>query len=103
MRHWLARVLSALILVLWALFIYLSHGFSIPSLFEWIFWTVLLIITIVAWKKDFLGGSMFLFLGLFYLLIGWGRVNLTGYLIVPLPLLLIGALFMFNGWRLVKK
>lgn len=94
------RRLSVGLLAGWGLFIFFSHGFSAISIFEWIFWMVLLAITFTAWKLEFLGGSMFIFLGLFYLLIGIGKAPLLVFFVVPLPLLIVGALFIREG---IKK
>ncbi|NQU18069.1 MAG: hypothetical protein HQ564_08400 [Candidatus Saganbacteria bacterium] len=96
---WIPRVLSVILLFWWGLFIYLSHGFTIPSIFEWVFWAVLSIITFVSWKFEFLGGSLYFFGGLFYLIVGFGRVSLVGYLMVPIPLLLMGSIFMLVGHK----
>ncbi|OGC04780.1 hypothetical protein A2276_02310 [candidate division WOR-1 bacterium RIFOXYA12_FULL_43_27] len=96
------RRISIAFLAGWGLFIFFSHGFSAISIFEWIFWLVLLAITFTAWKLEFLGGSLFLFLGLFYLLIGIGKAPLFVFLVVPLPLLILGSLFIRDAVRKKK-
>ena len=103
MIHWLPRILSALLLLWWGAFIYLSHGFVVMSVFEWLFWSALLAITFASWKLEFMGGSIYIFLGLFYLMIGIGKASLVGFIMIPAPLLLIGGLFIFAGWKKPKK
>ena len=55
---------------------------------------------LVAWKWEKIGGILFLGLGLFYIIMSWGRFPGMTYLIISGPLIVIGTLFLINS---IKK
>lgn len=57
---------------------------------------VILIVLAIAWRRDWLGASAFVLLGVLYLLLSWGRFHWSAYVIISGPLFLIGTLFLIN-------
>jgi hypothetical protein len=52
----------------------------------------------VAWYREWVGGIVFIALGVWYVVSVWGRFPLTTYLVIAGPLVLVGALFLLN-WQ----
>jgi hypothetical protein len=50
----------------------------------------------IAWRKEESGGPLFIFLGLLYIILGWGSKPLIGFITISGPLFLIGTLFLLN-------
>lgn len=101
--HKIPRILSIILVIFWGLFILLSHGLSVFTLIEGIPWLVLLAITITSHKLEFFGGSMFIMLGLFYVFFTLARFNFAAFLIIPLPFIVTGALFMVSAFYKSKN
>lgn len=59
-------------------------------------WLVLLTLAI-AWRWEWVGGTLLVGLGAFYLIAFWGRFHWSAYLCIAGPLFLTGLLF-FLGW-----
>ena len=59
---------------------------------------IVVIVLIVAWQRERVGGILFIALALFYLVTAVGRLHWFTYLVIPGPLVLIGVLFLFN-WK----
>jgi len=57
---------------------------------------LIIIATLIAWKREVIGGSMFIALGLFYIILTWGRMHFSAYLGITGPLILIGGMFIFH-------
>ena len=60
---------------------------------------VLLVILLIAWHREWVGAIAFAGLGLFYLVMTWGRFHWSAYLAISGPLFLAGVLFLM-GWML---
>lgn len=56
---------------------------------------ILIIATIVAWKKEFIGGIIFIILGV---LAAFWIKNIPFSLLIILPPFIIGILFLVAGW-----
>lgn len=63
---------------------------------------VLILILIVAWKREWVGTIAFTLAGIAYIIMFWGRFPVATYLIISGPLFLIGILFWLN-WMNRKK
>ncbi|MFA6588252.1 MAG: hypothetical protein WCT08_04225 [Patescibacteria group bacterium] len=61
---------------------------------------VAVIIIIIAWKREQIGGWLFIALGMGFVFIG--RFELMAILIVTLPIIIIGALFLLHYYKYVK-
>jgi hypothetical protein len=61
---------------------------------------VAVIIIIVAWKKEQIGGWLFIALGVGFVFLG--RFQLATILIIALPVVIIGAMFLLHYYKYVK-
>jgi len=52
----------------------------------------------VVWRWEWVGAVLFPALALFHLISKWGQLELPGYVVIELPLLLLGGLF-YLSWR----
>jgi hypothetical protein len=59
---------------------------------------LVLIALAIAWRWAWLGGILFLALGVGYLVLGGGRVHWSAVLFIAGPLWLVGLLFMASWW-----
>ncbi len=57
---------------------------------------IVIIALIVVWRREWVGAILFIGLGLFYIVIFWGRFPLVTYVAISGPLFLVGVLFLFN-------
>ena len=57
---------------------------------------VVVIALVIAWKWEWVGAILFNFLAVFYVVWARGRVSSAAYLVISGPLVLMGALFLFN-------
>ncbi len=102
--YWAPRVtaiLFALFLTLLALDVF-SEGYSfgetvVALVMHLIPTAILLAALAVAWRWERTGGVLHLALAVLYLLLFWQRLEDYGALIVTVPLLLIGTLFLACG------
>ena len=108
--YWLPRVLSILFVIFITLFALDVFGpdFSWIALLMHLLPTLLLAaLTWVAWRREYLGGLIYIGLGMFYILLAWGKASVITYLIISGPLFLAGVLFMLQtrlaGKALVKE
>ena len=106
---WTPRVLS----ILFAIFISLfaldvfgeGYGFweTLLALFIHLVPTYLVLIALaVAWRWEWVGAIIFCSLGLWYIVIAWGKFDAIAYLLISGPLFLIGGFFLLN-WILRAK
>jgi hypothetical protein len=63
---------------------------------------ILLAVLIIAWRREWVGGVLFLGLGVFYLVMTWGRFHWSAYAGISGPLFLVGILFFLN-WIFKEK
>lgn len=57
----------------------------------------IVIILLFSWKWEWIGGLFFNLLGIFYIVIAWGKFPLSAYFAISGPLFLLGILFL-AGW-----
>jgi hypothetical protein len=60
---------------------------------------IVLLVLILAWKWEWIGAVLFTGLGLFYIVMAWGKFHISAYLAISGPLFLVGLLFL-AGWML---
>jgi hypothetical protein len=76
-----------------------SFGEAMVALLIHLIPTYMIIIALaIAWRWDWLGGFLFVGLGLLYIILFQGRVGSMAYLIISGPPILVGLLFLV-GWR----
>jgi hypothetical protein len=59
---------------------------------------VILIVLGIAWRWEWLGGFLFVTLGVLYITLFWEPSNLPAYLLISGPLFLAGFLFLLDGY-----
>lgn len=108
--YWFPRILSILYILFITLFALdvFDDNFTWIALFMHLLPTLLLAaLTWVAWRREYLGGLIYIGLGMFYILLAWGKASIITYLIISGPLFLAGVLFMLRtrltGKALVKE
>jgi hypothetical protein len=105
---WTPRVLC----ILFAVFISLfaldvfgeGHGFwemFLGFLIHLIPTGILLAVLAISWRWEWVGGILFIALGMAYLVMSWNKVHWLAYVAISGPLFLIGVLFLI-GWRYGK-
>jgi hypothetical protein len=62
----------------------------------------LIIVLIISWKWEWVGGAFYILLGLAYIISFWGRFVLSTYFFIAGPLFLLGILFII-GWIYRKE
>jgi hypothetical protein len=102
------RVLSIVMTIFFYLFIVevFLQGFKFTTfLYALLPGTISLIITLVAFKKNFLGGLLFTGIGLLYLIAGLMNKSIaaSSVLLITIPLLITGALFILNHYYIKEK
>ena len=64
---------------------------------------ILIILLVVSWKWEWIGGIAFFLLGVFYIVWVWGKFPLSVYFGISGPLFVISALFFVNWFRRKKN
>lgn len=90
--HWTPKILSSL-LVLAALAMVIFYGEGSYLIGGIVIWSILFITTLISWKIAPIGGGMFMVFGSGYLLFAIGSLLAFSYVLLALPLYLIGGLF----------
>lgn len=101
--YYLPRTLSIIYIIFISLFALdvFSENYAfletITTLFMHLIPTFILIAaTILAWKKELIGGITFILLGILFTIFFSTYNNQISFLIITFPLILIGLLFLFN-------
>jgi len=101
---WTARIMGiafAAFISIFAMDVFSEgYGFweTLPALFIHLVPTFLVILVLIlAWKWEWIGGIIFSVLGIIYIISGWGKIDWTAFALISGPLFLIGILF-FIGW-----
>lgn len=58
---------------------------------------LIFLILALSWKWEWIGGAAYILLSFIYIFWAWNRFPLVVFLLIPLPLFLIGVLFLI-GW-----
>jgi hypothetical protein len=59
---------------------------------------VILVVLGIAWRWEWIGGFLFVVLGVLYITLFWEPSNLPAYLLISGPLFLAGILFLLDGY-----
>jgi len=101
---WSPRILGILIAVFVSLFALdvFGEGYStketIVALAMHLIPTfVILVVLGIAWRWEWIGGFLFVALGVLYITLFWEPSNLPAYLVISGPLFLTGILFLLDG------
>jgi hypothetical protein len=100
---WLPRILCILSIVFLSLFTLdaFSEGYGVwKSILSFLIHLipsfVLLAVLIVSWYREWVGGALFTFAGIFYIIMMWGQFPWIFYFVLSGPLLLVGITFFMN-------
>jgi hypothetical protein len=99
---WTPKIIASIVLVigLVALIIYGSGDYFVAGIMTW---TSLLLTTLIAWKNEPIGGSIFIILGSGYLLFSMSKLFDLTYIFAAAPLFVIGSLFILDYVYLGRK
>lgn len=59
---------------------------------------VILVVLAISWRWEWIGGFLFVALGVLYITMFWEPSNLPAYLFISGPMFLVGILFLLNGY-----
>ena len=59
---------------------------------------VILVVLGIAWRWEWIGGFLFVVLGVLYITLFWEPSNLPAYLLISGPLFLVGILFLLDAY-----
>jgi hypothetical protein len=93
--HWLPKILS-LILVLIALIIVIIYGQGSYLVGGLVIWAILFLTTLISWKIAPIGGGMFTIFASVYLLFAISSLFSVVYVLISIPLYLVGGLFILD-------
>ena len=57
---------------------------------------IVVIVLVIAWRREWVGAVLFNALAVFYVVWAWGRFHWSAYLAISGPLVFVGGLFLFN-------
>ena len=107
--YWCPRILSILFAAFISIFALdvFDEGYAFGELMVALFMhlvpTFLIIIAIIiGWKREWIGAILFIGLAIFYIAMTAFRMHWTAYLFIPLPLLIIGILYLLS-WEQKEK
>ncbi len=60
---------------------------------------LILIVLVVSWRWEWIGGILFIALGVYYIVSAWEKFQIVAYLLISGPLFLIGILFLINWFK----
>ncbi len=63
---------------------------------------LIILIIVLSWKWELVGGIAFSALGLTYIIMAWGKFALVAYFMISGPLFIMGILFII-GWFTKKQ
>lgn len=106
---WLPRILGIVFIAflsIFALDVFGEYGFPevLIALFMHLIPSILLVGALaISWKQPFLGGIVFLALGIATIICFRTYTEIMSFLIVTLPILIVGGLFLFEHYFACKR
>lgn len=103
--HWGPRVLSILLILFISMFALdiFEEGYSFWELLVGLFMHlipsfVLIILLIIAWRHQKIGGALFITAAVLFSILVLERAPLSTFLVLPLPMILIGGGFLADRY-----
>lgn len=100
---WLPRVLCVVFAAFISLFAFdvfgAGYGFweTVAAFLIHLIPTYAILIALaVAWRWEWVGAVLFAIFGAFYLIMAWGKVHWSAFLLISGPSFLVGALFLVS-------
>jgi hypothetical protein len=59
---------------------------------------ILIAVLVISWRREWIGGILFISLGFLYIINMWGKFPLVTYILMAGPLIITGILFLLN-WK----
>lgn len=59
---------------------------------------IVVLILIISWRNEIIGGILYTTLGIVYVVFSWGKFDWTAYALIAGPLFLLGILY-YISWR----
>lgn len=59
---------------------------------------IILVSVVISWRREWIGGILFLALAIFYVIWTWGRFPLSVYFLISGPMVVISLLYFVN-WK----
>ena len=104
--YWAPRVLAIIYIIFLSLFAFdvFGEGYSfletIVALFMHLIPSLILVaITFLAWKKEKMGGIIFILLGIIFTIFFNTYREIISFLLISLPILIVGILFLINHFK----
>jgi len=101
---WSARIIGILFAAFVSIFAVdvFSEGYDLQDTVYALFMHLIptfaiILILILSWRREWLGGLAFLLLGVFYAFTKWGKIDWSGFAIISIPLFTLAILF-FIAW-----
>ena len=101
--YWTPRILAILATVfisLFALDSFSENNTTLENILGFLIHLIptylLIIVILIAWKWELIGGIIFIILGMSYIIMAWNKFPFLTYLIISGPLFLVGVLFLLN-------
>jgi len=63
---------------------------------------ILAILLVISWRREWIGGIVFLLIGIAYIVWAWGKFPISTYIIISGPLFIVALLFFVNWIKKVK-
>jgi hypothetical protein len=94
--YYASRGFAILFIIMTALFALDIEKFSWTALLMHLLPTfVLLVILVISWLQERIGGILWILAAIAYIVIAWGDVHWSAYLLMSGPALVIGLLFLW--------
>lgn len=100
--HWTPRGICFFLLSFWLVIVFI-FGSGNYLMIGIMIWMVLLLTTLTSLKNGFVGGSIFVLLGLGFLVTVVIKSHSLSYILDAAPLLIIGSLFVVDYLCIKKK
>jgi len=94
--YWIPRVLAILFTIFITLFAFDESFLSVGFLMHLIPTLILILITVISWKFELVGGIIFVILGIIWTFFYSTFESMSTFFLISLPIILIGFLFLWN-------
>jgi len=96
MIYWVPRIFCILFILFTGLFAFEEQVFGGAFFIHLIPTAILFIILVISWKFELVGGTIFIILGIIWTFFYSTFENMLSFLLLSLPIILIGFLFLWN-------
>ncbi len=107
--RWTARIISLVFAVFISIFAsdvfseeYSFRGKVVALLMHLVPTFFVILILMLAWRREWIGGIAYTIPGILYIVFAWGKFDWSAYAVISGPLFLLGILF-FMSWHLNKN